>query len=382
MIKIFRVVTSNYCISTHLLNTIKRVPDGYRLYLIGDNVREYAYLNKSVIFIDLPIKRNFNLFVDLYCLFTLFYLSIKIRPQITHSIMAKAGFISSIAFFLARVPLRIHTFTGQIWATKTGIKKFLLIQIDKIICYLNSDCLTDSRSQSNFLFNNSIYKFNKPLKYILNGSISGVDLSRFDKINSSLKKDYKQKYKISENDFVIMYIARKSIDKGCLDMLKIFRTLNNSLTNIKFFFIGPDESGGQIDEFYLNNLSIKSSIIDLDFVNNHEVFLSLSNLLCLPSYREGFGTIIIDAGAASVPSIGYKIPGLMDSIVDNKTGFLIDLGDTDSFSEKIIDIYHDKTMLNTLKLNAFNYVDKNFNADQFNKELYKYYTTLFKLLKL
>ena len=373
MIKIVRIVTSNYCISTHLLNTIKRVPVNYKVYIIGDKVEDYSYLNNDVTFINLPIKRNFNFIYDLYCLVKLFIILSNIRPHITHSLMAKGGLLSSIASLLAGVKFRIHTFTGQVWAKKRGLKKFFLIIIDKIICKLNSDCLTDSQSQSEYLFKHGVKKFKKPLKFILNGSISGVDLKRFVEIDNNIKDSLRLKYKINKNDFVITYIARKSVDKGCMDMLTIYKNLIQSGNKLKLFFIGPDESNDEIQKFYSKNLSLKKTIIDLGFVHNHQDYLSISNILCLPSYREGFGSIVIDAAAAEVPSIGYKIPGLVDSIVENETGFLVQPGDINDFVNKICELKLNNKSLEYFKSNAFKYAKTSYDADLFNSELYKYY---------
>ena len=373
MIKIVRIVTSNYCISTHLFNTIKRVPANYKVYIIGDKVEDYAYLNNDITFINLPIKRNFNVIYDLYCLVKLFIILSKIRPHITHSLMAKAGLLSSIASLLAGVKFRIHTFTGQVWAKKRGVKKHFLITIDKIICNLNSDCLTDSQSQSDFLFKHGVNKFQKPLKFILNGSISGVDVKRFVEIDNNIKDRLRRKFKIEKNDFVITYIARKSIDKGCMDMLAIHKDLIQSGKKVKLFFIGPDESNDEIQNFYSNNLSLKKTIIDLGFVHNHQDYLSISNILCLPSYREGFGSIVIDAAASEVPSIGYKIPGLVDSIVENETGFLVRPGDINDFVTKICKLKDNNKSLEYFKSNALKYAKTSYDADLFNSELYKYY---------
>ena len=129
---IFRVVTSNYCVSTHLKNTLVRLPANLQFFVIGDDVEIFSSQYPSIKFINVPLKRNFNFIYDLISSFKLIFLILKYKPKVVHSLMTKAGLYTAILAFLFRVEVRVHTFTGQIWATKTGLIRFLLKQADKI----------------------------------------------------------------------------------------------------------------------------------------------------------------------------------------------------------------------------------------------------------
>lgn len=370
---IVRVVTSNYCIPAHLHNTLTRVPFNCKFYVIGDKASLYKKQYPSIIFIDIPLRRNFSLIYDLKSLFSLIYLFIKIKPDIVHSLMTKAGLFTSITAFITRVPKRIHTFTGQVWANDEGFKRFMLKFVDKVICYLNTGCLTDSPSQSIYLFNNGIKHRGTMIPTLLNGSLSGVDLNKFNKDSLMQESiDLKKELGISTSDFVIAYIARKSLDKGCIDMLFIYLDVLKRY-RVKLLFIGPDESNGEINKMYAKYPDLKSNIIEYGFVNNHHIFLNISNLLCLPSHREGFGSIVIDAAALGVPSVGYSIPGLSDSISDGYTGRLFDLGDKRGFADFICHLITNPSLLHDYSKNAVKNVTENYNADLLNSELYSYY---------
>jgi glycosyltransferase involved in cell wall biosynthesis len=374
MIKIARVVTSNYCIPAHLHNTLVRIPENYQYYVLGDNVTKYSESYKNVIFIDVPIPRDFSFFKDFYSFFSLAYNLFKIKPDIIHSIMTKAGVFSSILGKILFVNIRIHTFTGQVWVYKKGIVKKFYIFIDKLICYLNSDCITDSKSQSEFLYLNGIKKNSGQLNFLLKGSLSGVDLGRFNqKDNSTAINDLRVSLGFKNSDFILGYIARKSLDKGCMDMLNVFGIVLNSFPAVKLLFIGPDESNGLLTKFFDENPNILKNVVNLGFVHNHENYLGLINLLCLPSYREGFGSIVIDAAAMSVPTVGYQIPGLVDSIVNSLTGKLVSCGNVSDFANEVIMFIRDSQLLFQFSLNAKEYAVNYFNADLLNKELYNYY---------
>ena len=374
MIKIARVVTSNYCIPAHLHNTLVRVPESYKYYVLGDNVTKYSEMYKNVIFIDVPIARDFSFFKDFYSFFSLAYNLHKIKPDIIHSIMTKAGFFSSILGKIFFVNIRIHTFTGQVWVYERGIRREFYKLIDKIICLLNTDCITDSKSQSEYLFLNGIKKNSNPLSVLLKGSLSGVDLNRFNPQNNiDVLENLRKELGLYKSDFILGYIARKSLDKGCIDMLKVFRIVLSSFPNVKLLFIGPDESNGLLTKFFDENPNILNNVVNLGFVHNHENYLGLINLLCLPSYREGFGSIVIDAAAMGVPTVGYQIPGLVDSIVDSLTGKLVSCGNVLDFSTEVIMFIRDSQFLSKFSVNAKEYAVNNFNADLINKELYNYY---------
>lgn len=375
-VTVFRVITSNYCVSTHLNNTLNRIPANINMVIIGDNVEGFRSIYNNVKFINVPLKRRFNVFLDLYSFCLLFYYFLKFRPKVVHSLMLKAGVYSAILAFLLNIEVRVHTFTGQIWANKFGWKKAFLKFLDRLICQLNTHCFTDSKSQSDFLSENGITHKGSLIPYFYNGSISGVDLKKFDSYKIVDEKNRLIKVHSLENvDFVLGYIARKSLDKGCIDMLNILLDVVTSEKNIniKLLFIGPDESNGEIEKFHKSNPEILKYIVDLGFVNNHHHYISVCNLMCLPSHREGFGSIVIDSAAIGVPTIGYDIPGLKDSISNNYSGILIPFGDKYAFSQKIIELFHHNDELLKLSKNARSYACEFFDADKVNFELFKFY---------
>jgi glycosyltransferase involved in cell wall biosynthesis len=352
------------------------VPDNLQFVVIGENVEIFRTDFPSVIFHDIPLKRNLNFLNDIISIFKIGYLIFKFKPKVVHSLMTKAGLYTAIISFILRVDIRVHTFTGQIWATRTGIIRFLLKTVDRIICYLNTNCFTDSNSQSEFLLENGISFNAKLIPYFFNGSISGVDIHKFNYENLlNERKEISNNLQIKEDHFILGYIARKSIDKGCIDMLKIFsKILNKSLNKkIKLLFIGPDESNGKLSKYFESNPYIRDSIIELGFVNNHYKYLSICNLMCLPSHREGFGSIVIDAAAIGVPTIGYKIPGLIDSISDNYSGKLVPFADIDQFVDEAIELINNSKKLDEMSINARKFVVENFDANLVNQEMFDFY---------
>ena len=358
---------------------MKYLDEKYKIYIIGNDVEIFKKKCPNVSFINMKIKRRPSLFMDFLALVKLIYLFIKIKPDIVHSIMPKSGLLAAIAGFITRVPIRIHTFTGQVWATQTGLKKLLYLKLDGLVNSLNTICLADSYSQSIFLKQHKIAYKGDNLPVLNKGSVCGVD---FDEVNKTLSREninniqsLKSKYNINKDDFVYTYIARKTKDKGAIDILKAFEKVcnDNQDKNLKLFFIGPDEEEINISNFLKMNID---KVINIGSVDNHLQFIFLTNVLCLPSYREGFGSIIIDAAAMKVPSLGYDIPGLQDSISNNITGILSKKGDIKSFSENMYRLFADDELREKMGLNAHSNAIQNYSAKVMSEYYCKFYEDL------
>lgn len=369
--KIIFVTTTSSTVLWHLRNIVERAVIDFDVYIIGDNVTKYSQSFPNINMINLKIERKPRIFLDFIALVKLLIYFFKINPDISHSIMPKSGLLTSIASRLAYTPIRLHTFTGQVWVNYTGVKRILYKLIDLVIIKLNTLCLTDSLSQSNYLFINGIKYKNKPLPVNGNGSLSGVDIN-FANIKNK-PNELRKQLGIEKENFVFTYIARKTRDKGAIDMLEAFGLLNTQHPNkFKLLFIGPCEDDAVEDYLNLKEFSI-NNVINIDAVANHFDYINISNILCLPSHREGFGTIVIDAAAMGIPAIGYDIPGLADSIVDNETGILVPEGDIHNFSTAMERLYLDKSLREQLGQSALSRFEKYFTADLIYAGLRKVY---------
>lgn len=361
-IKLLRVVTQAEVVPWHLKNFIERSQNDYELFVTGDDVSRFKNEYPHVTFIDNKIIRKISVIHDIIALIKLMIVCIRIRPKIIHSIMPKAGLLSSISGFFTFVPIRIHTFTGQVWATKTGFSRFFFKTMDKIVFKLSTVCLTDSPSQSNYLAEHGFLNNKKPIQYLGKGSLSGVNLNKFDLNILSERNLLRTELGISEIDFVYVFLARKSIVKGINELIESFAKLA-FLPHVKLLFIGPDESDGQLEILLRKHSNISDKIISLDIVKEHQKYLAVSDVLCLPSSSEGFGSIVIEASALGVPSIGFDIVGLSDSIEHDYSGILVPFKDVDRFSEAMINLYQNKDKLDKLKLNGRKRVVDYFSAD-------------------
>ena len=371
-IKIFRVITQKEVVEWHLKNFLDRCSIDFDVFVLGNNVSHYKNQYQNINFIDITIKRKINIFSDLYVLISLAYYMIKYKPIVVHSIMPKAGLLSSISGFITLRPVRIHTFTGQVWANYNGIQRKFFILIDKLIVRLNSNNLTDSPSQSAFLFENNISNKGELITCLGKGSLTGVDIKIFNYNNLIHKRQLiRNQLNIKSNDFVLLFLGRKSIIKGIINLFEVFDNLKD--LKLKLLFIGPDESNGILDNLLKKYSHLSENMIHLDSVIFREHYIIASDLLCLPSSIEGFGSIVIDSAALGVPTVGFDIVGLVDAIENNKTGILVENGNSSKFANAIRYLVGNEDIYNTFKSNCISRVINTFDANllyQYQKDFY------------
>ena len=111
--------------------------------------------------------------------------------------------------------------------------------------------------------------------------------------------------------------------------------------------------------------------------HSHEIYLGASDVLCLPSYMEGFGSVVIEAAAIGVPTIGSNIPGLVDSISDGETGILFPVGDVKKLAEIMTGFAQHPGNYAEMRINAVSRVRAYFSADQIYAALKDCYQTLY-----
>jgi glycosyltransferase involved in cell wall biosynthesis len=189
-------------------------------------------------------------------------------------------------------------------------------------------------------------------------------------------EDLSETLGITQQNFIFAFIARKTRDKGAIDIITAFSRVALLYPHSLLLFVGPDESEGELAQLMTQTPSLFNNIRCIDKVDNHELFLAVSHVLCLPSYREGFGTIVIDAAALSVPTIGSNIVGLVDSVENNKTGILFPVGDIDQLTAAMLSFLENPLQLENMGVAARQRVERYFSADKLYAELKCFYIEL------
>jgi len=250
----------------------------------------------------------------------------KGRFHIVHSTAPKAGLLSAVAGAIARVPVRIHTFTGQVWIEMGGVSRRVMRFCDWLIGHLNTHCYADSFSQRDFLIQEGMIEASR-ISVLGVGSLSGVNLERFnpDRLRGKRTTDLRRKLNISGHSLVILFVGRLANGKGIRELVSAFRMLQVDYKEVDLVLVGPslESEHDPLSRETLEEISSNPHIHVVGFSYEPEKYMGIADVLCLPSYREGFGSAVIEAAAMGVPAVASRVVGLVDAVVDGETGMLV-----------------------------------------------------------
>lgn len=326
------VLTSPFAANAFLLGHLKALANHFKVTLC---LNRAAYplsdrIDPRVRVVDMPIARKVSLFQDVRGLLALIRFFRAEKFDAVHSITPKAGLLAMLAGALSGVPLRYHTFTGQVWATKLGWRRAFFKNIDRFIVACATRVFCDSQSQSKFLENEGVGS--KGAVAILGaGSIAGVDPQRF-RPDAEARRRIRSEFDIPEEICVFLYVGRIARDKGVFDLIEAFSALSSHREDVALFMVGPDEEHLQAAlQSAAGTAGSKIRWLGQSF--EPERFMAAADILMLPSYREGFGMVVIEAASCGIPTIAYRIDGVVDAVVDGSTGLLLGVGDVEKLSE-------------------------------------------------
>lgn len=345
MKKICFVLTSDIAVKAFLLNHLQALTCKYEISVIvgTDHPSFLAELGIPARVIPMPIARKIHPLHDIKSFFELVWHLRKNQFDAVHSVTPKAGLLAMLAGFLSGVPVRTHTFTGQVWANKSGLPRLLLKCMDKCLSAFSTHVIVDSPSQRDFLCKERVISKQKALVFGI-GSIAGVDSQKF-KPDSIARQQVRSALNFTEETFLFLFLGRLNPDKGVQELAQAY--IRASLANSGLLFVGPDEQDMQKKISQLPDFP-RSNIRFIDYTNTPEQFMAAADVLCLPSYREGFGTVIIEAASCGIPAIASRIYGITDAVAENQTGLLHVAGDVDDMCLKMQQIYADKPLYESL----------------------------------
>lgn len=364
-LRICRVATIPFSIVHHLKGQIKSAKErGHDVTVIVSPGPQLEQLAKELIVRIYPvnIQRTFSPWADLKALLKLYWYFRKMRFDIVHSITPKAALLCALGSFLAGIPVRLHTFTGQPWETLCGPMRWLAKASDWLVVRLNTKCYADSHSQAAYLTSQRISKTGE-MVVLGNGCLSGVDLIRFNPdVWREQAANIKKQLGIPERSRIITFIGRITKDKGMSELVAALQEIFQNYVDVYLLLVGPFEpERDPLPTATQEYIKYEPKIKVIGYTSEPERYLAISDIFCIPSYREGFGTVVIEAAAMGVPAVGTKIVGLVDSIVDGETGILVPPRNMDKLIEALLLLLNNDTLRNKMGEEARQRVKKFFD---------------------
>jgi glycosyltransferase involved in cell wall biosynthesis len=321
------------------------------------------------------IERPIRPLADLRAFFALYRCFRQHRFDVVHSVTPKAGLLAMMAACLARVPVRVHIFTGQVWATKTGAFRVVLKTADRLIAGLATHNLVDSPSQRDFLLKERVIDAERS-EVLADGSICGVDLQRF-RPDVAARRFVREEYAIPDGAVLLLSLGRLNKDKGIADLAASFADLAQRLPNLWLLLVGPDEQNMQsrVESICAGCIG---RVVRVGFTDKPEYFMAAADIFCLPSYREGFGSSVIEAAASGVPAVASRIYGLTDAVEEGGTGLLHRPADVEDLSACIETLGLDIALRQRMGHAARMRVESKFSQSRLTNAMQAFYQRILK----
>jgi len=330
-------------------------------------------------FIHVPMYRRINPFYDIYSIFCLVKKINRIKPHLIHSYTPKAGFICAISGFITGIPIRLHTFTGLIFPSKKLLMRKILSSIDALICRLNTHVIAEGKGVKRQLIDSNITK--KYIHIIGNGNIAGVDTNYFNLRHPFLIPRInllRKQFSFKANVFNFCYVGRFNEEKGIMELLKVFEKLSNHKVNL--ILVGDFEKNDRLAKRIKKQyFSSKNNIFWVGWQNDVRPYLAISDCFILPSYREGFPNVLLQAGAMKLPSIVTNVSGSNEIIKDGYNGWIIPSKDIQSIVNIVKYVKsHSKDELETIGENAYKNVLSKYEKNDYQMKLLQFYRRIIK----
>lgn len=285
--------------------------------------------------IDLPMRREIAPVQDLQSLWGMIKLFRRERPEIVHANTPKGSLLAMMAAWFCRVPVRVYTVTGLRFETATGMLRTILKTMERVTCRCATAVVPEGDDVKSMLIREGICK--RPLDKIHNGNINGLDLEHYSLVPMPA----------ADVPITFVFIGRVTHDKGIDELVEVFDEIcqERHAGNIRLLLVGPLEQ--ELDPISPKTLEIikrNANIESVGFQNDIRPWVEQSHVVVLPSHREGFSSVPMQAGAMGRPCIMTRVNGAAEVIEDGQSGVLIDIRDKSALKAAMLRLAEDANL--------------------------------------
>lgn len=341
-LKLIRSATVPGSLSTFLDGSIETLMEKFDLVLLSSPGAELEELHHryGMRTIAVPMERRMSPFKDIVSLWRLIKVFHKESPYIVHSMTPKAGLLCMMAAWIIRVPRRVHTFTGLVWPTATGLKRKILMFTDWLTCACATHIIPEGKGVMDDL---QTHITKKPMHVLGYGNVRGVDMKYWRRDNADAAKVSQ----LRDNDrFTFLFVGRIVKDKGINELVEAFMLIHKVL-KARLFLVGRFE--GKLDPIADSTRKIIEECDDIvcagpQYGTDLLAYYAASDCFVFPSYREGFPNTVLEAGAMELPSIVTDINGSREIIENGKNGLIIPSKNADALADAMMQMIENNEM--------------------------------------
>lgn len=368
--KICAITTISKTMDWFLVDTMRYLSENdFEVSLICDMEDGFIDRNSNYAkLIPLPMSRGIDPIGGIKAIFAMYRIFIRENFDLIQYATPNAALYASIAGLLAGTKLRVYSQWGIRYTGFSGIKKLVFKMIEKLTCMLSTEIQPDSFGNLNLSIKDGSYKIDKG-SVIWNGSANGVNLKKFDiSKKTEWHMEIRSKYNIFKDDIVFGFVGRLDKDKGINELLESFRNILTENPSSHLLMVGRVDKASTLDQSLYEWSKNEPQIIYCGETFNVEKYLAAIDIFILPSYREGFGTSVIEAEAMEVPVIVTDIIGPIEAMLDKQTGLVVKKKNALELTEAMINLMNDKNKREEMGKKGRLFVTENFEANK----LFKY----------
>lgn len=366
MKKICYIVTIPATVRAFFIPQLKYLSEnGFEVTVVCAEDKKLSYeLGENIRYYPIAIPRGIAIKESIHAIDSLRKFFKEEKFDMVQYSTPNAAFCSSISARISGVKVRNYHLMGFRYLGAKGIGRMLLKIMEKITCYNSTNIECVSKSNLKLGVREKLFS-RKKATVVWHGSTGGVDLKRFDfRKREEWRKQIREELGYTDTEFVYGFVGRITKDKGINELLDAFMRLNN---DAKLILIGNVENEETLNGILLNKAKNNKNVQFHKNVEDVERYYAAIDVLVLPSYREGFGNVIIEAAAVGTPAIVSNIPGPVDAIEKNRTAFICRVKDVDSLYLAMKRAFEktDERMSNE----AMKFVQDNFESQKLNEKI-------------
>ena len=345
---------------------IARLRDaGFRVTFISSPGPQAAAIEREGgEFIGVPMERDISIFNDVVSLWRLFQILRRIRPDLTNVGTPKAGLLGGIAAMMAGVPKRIYTLHGLRLETAAGFLRQVLKLMERLAC----GTATNVRCVSPSVLDRAVQLklVSKDKAYVVGrGSSNGVDCELFSTTWQRVEeaRQLREQLGIPVYAPVIGFVGRFTRDKGIAELYGAFIRLKAAFPDLRLLLVGDFEAGDPVDAAVRAGLEANPNVVFAGMVKDTPRYYAAMDVLALPTYREGFPNVPLEAQASSVPVVTTRVTGAADSVLDGITGLLVPAQDEAALAEALTELLGNRDRMRYMGRVARDWVEDRFRRE-------------------
>ncbi|MGB8259831.1 MAG: glycosyltransferase family 4 protein [Terracidiphilus sp.] len=308
----------------------------------------------------IPMERGIAPLADLVSLIRLWRSLRRLRPALVEFSTPKAGLLGSLAARMLGIPVRIYVLRGLKLETSTGLKHRMLLSAERTAAACAHLVLCNSESLRTEARALGIAPRDR-LHLLGEGSSNGVDTVRFHPGENAVRVQLG----IAASHQVIGFVGRLTRDKGLPELVEAFDAILKEHPSAWLLLVGFfDAAEDALDPDLRRRIEAHPRIKLTGFVADTAPYYRAMDLLVLPTWREGFPNVVLEAGASGIPVVTTLSTGSRDAVVPEVTGLLIPPGYPQAIREAVLKLLGDPERRRRMGLAAREWVTNHFMKDR------------------